>query len=578
MVAVVATVGEAVWAATVRVAAVRVAAGKVATDSVLGAKAAVAEEVVVDAKTRKTRRTGLTLLELILALGLSVLVLMAIGMAIDVHYRMLDVRRTNVEESQLARASLRHIADDLRSAVQDVPLDLSGLEAASDNMSGALSTVLAAASSGQLGDLAGELGGAGGLGAGGFDAGAGFGGAGGTGGAQPSTDSGEGGQGSGSGAGGTGQGSGSGRSGSGGAGTGGIGSGSNLRRRPICWHERDWRGRPCHVTKPVSTVKLYGSATELRFDISRLPRIDQYQALMSGDSFGATEIPSDVKTVVYFVRTEDSADGLPEPSLDGLGQGLMRTEIDRAVSSWQEENGDTTSLYGGARLVAKEVTSLAFQYWDGAEWTTEWDSDQLGGLPLAVEIVLTIQPTQAMSEDEIARIALSSTATIPEERSYRLVVHLPTAISVNTRTLETDAAEIAAAEILPSEPSGTKNAPSGSGSGSGSGGGGQTGGGGGGGTGGGFGGSGGGRGDNGGGRGRGDNGDGGGFGGGRGGRGGRDDGGDGGFGGGRDGGFGGRQGGGREGGGGNGGGFGPPGGGRPNGGTGGRGGGGGRGR
>ncbi len=432
-------------------------------------------------------RKGLTLLELILALALSVLVLMAIGMAIDVHYRMLDVRRTNVEESQLARATMRHIAEDLRSAVQDVPLDLSGLEAASENMSGALSTVLAAASSGQLGDLAGELGGAGGLGAGGFGVRSGDGGAGDTGATQQPTG---GGQGSGSGTGGTGQGSGSGRSGSGGSGVGGIGSqapsGSGQSSGTSATGDEDL----AIATTPVSTVKLYGSATELRFDISRLPRVDQYQALMSSDTFGATEIPSDVKTVVYFVRTEDSEFGLPEPSLDGLGKGLMRTEIDRAVSSWQEENGDTTSLYGGARLVAKEVTSLAFQYWDGAEWTTEWDSDQLGGLPLAVEIVLTIQPTQAMSEEEIERIALSNTATLPEEQSYRLVVHLPTAISINTRTLETDAAEIAAAEILPSEPSGTKNAPSGSGSGSGSGGGGQQGGGGsaGGGTGGGFGG------------------------------------------------------------------------------------------
>ena len=108
--------------------------------------------------------------------------------------------------------------------------------------------------------------------------------------------------------------------------------------------------------------------------------------------------------------------GLPEPAVDGFGKGLMRTEIDRAVSSWREENGDTTSLYGGAKLLAKEVTSLAFQYWDGAEWTTDWDSDELGGLPLAVEIVLTIQPTHAMSEEEITNLALSSTATLPAER------------------------------------------------------------------------------------------------------------------------------------------------------------------
>ncbi len=546
------------------------------------------EVAAVDARHR-TNRPGLTLLELILSLSLSVLVLMAISMAINVHYRMLDVRRTNVEESQLARAALRHIADDLRSAVQDVPLDLSGLEAASQNMSGALSTVLAAASSGQLGDIAEGLGGGGGFGAG--SGASGTGGTGGTGTTQPSTGTGQGGQGSGGGSGASGAG---GRSGSGGAGAGGgasspSGSGSSAVTSASGEEEA------ATTEAPVSTVKLYGSATELRFDISRLPRIDQYQSLMTDDAFGATEIPSDVKTVVYFVRTADSEFGLPEPAVDRLGKGLMRTEIDRAVSSWREENGDTTSLYGGAKLLAKEVTSLAFQYWDGAEWTTDWDSDELGGLPLAVEINLTIQPTQAMSEEEIASVALSNTATLPAERTYRLVVHLPTAISVNTRTLETDAAEIAAAEILPSEPSGTLTAGTSSGSGgSGSGTGGQTGGGGGMAGGGGIGGGGGGgRG----GRGAGDGGggfggpgggfggaDGGGFGGGFGGPGGGGFGGPGGGGGfgGRGGdGFGGRGGGGFGGPGGRGGGGfgGPGGGGRPGGGgMGGRSGGGGRGR
>jgi hypothetical protein len=436
------------------------------------------------------RRSGLTLLELILALSLSVLVLMAVSMAIDMHYRMLDVRRTNVEESQLARAALRHIADDLRCAVQYAPPDLSGLDAMSENMSGALSTAMAAMSSGslqglsgdQLGDAAGALAG-GSLAGGATSSGAGGG----------TTTGGQTGQGTGgSSSGSTGSGQGSSRTGTGGTGSGRSGAGST----PAPGGEQsgstsETGEEEAAATTPTSSVKLFGSPSELRFDISRLPRVDQYQALMTDEALGAVSIPSDVKTVVYFVRTEDSENGLPAPAADGLGRGLMRTEIDRAVSSWAEENGDTTSLYAGAKLVAKEVTGLTFQYWDGAAYTTDWDSDEMGGLPLAIEIVLTIQPTRAMSEDEISDVALSDSSALPQERTYRLLVHLPTAISVNTRTLETEATETAAAEILPSEPSGTQTAGSGSSSGgSGSGSGGQAGGGGGMGAGGGFGGGG----------------------------------------------------------------------------------------
>jgi len=66
---------------------------------------------------------GFTLMEVMLALALSSLVLMAVGTAIDIHLRVLDSGRTKVEEAQLARAILRQIADDLRSTVRYEPDD-----------------------------------------------------------------------------------------------------------------------------------------------------------------------------------------------------------------------------------------------------------------------------------------------------------------------------------------------------------------------------------------------------------------------------------------------------------------------
>ena len=62
---------------------------------------------------RRSRR-GYTLLELLLALALSSLVIYSILWAIQLHLRSLDVRRTSIEEAQLARAVMRMISDDLR--------------------------------------------------------------------------------------------------------------------------------------------------------------------------------------------------------------------------------------------------------------------------------------------------------------------------------------------------------------------------------------------------------------------------------------------------------------------------------
>ena len=403
-------------------------------------------------------RRGLTLLELILAMALSVFVLMAIGMAIDLHYRMLDVRRTNVEESRVARQSLKMIADDLKSAVQFVPPDLSGLDAVSANTAASLNAALASA-----GDELGGLGGTGGTG--GADRGQS--GDGQTGSDNTPMEGGSSGQ--------------SGQSGgaSGASGGGTSGSGTSATGTSATGASRSTTGgqlgsvsgldgeSTASTSAATSVVGLYGTMNELRFDISRLPRVDQYQSLMADGDLSATDIPSDIKTVVYFVQEEGSL-GSPAPTSTGVGRGLMRAELDRAVSAWAEMNGDTTSAYNSAKLLAEEVTAIEFQYFDGATWTQEWNSDEMGGLPVAVEIFLTLQPTRAMTEEEIAALSYGSEEQ-PEPQTYRLVVRLPTAVSAETRALELEAEETAAAELLPSEPSGTQTAGSGNSGGTGGG-------------------------------------------------------------------------------------------------------------
>ena len=56
----------------------------------------------------------MTLLELLLALALSVVVLSAVGMAINLYFKMLDVRRTSMEEMQVVRIVTQRITNDFR--------------------------------------------------------------------------------------------------------------------------------------------------------------------------------------------------------------------------------------------------------------------------------------------------------------------------------------------------------------------------------------------------------------------------------------------------------------------------------
>jgi prepilin-type N-terminal cleavage/methylation domain-containing protein len=70
------------------------------------------------AERRPMPAAGFTLLEVLLALALGALLMLAIGLAIDIHLRLVRTGRTEVERAQLARALLSRIAHDLRSTVQ----------------------------------------------------------------------------------------------------------------------------------------------------------------------------------------------------------------------------------------------------------------------------------------------------------------------------------------------------------------------------------------------------------------------------------------------------------------------------
>ncbi|MCE9525941.1 MAG: type II secretion system protein GspJ [Planctomycetales bacterium] len=412
------------------------------------------------------RRIGVTLLELILALSLSVILLFAVGMALRLYWRSFDVKRTNVEQAHLARALLRKMEDDLRSAVQYTPVDLSGLESmtSASSLAGAMAGMT---SPGTPGATAGSspAGGSGATGAS-STGGAPMGGStGGTSATQIPSGQGGGGAPSGSSSSGatktgsttTGGASGASPSGGAAATTGGAAaSGQAATGDPAATETME-------EEVPPAVIGLYGSAYQLQFDVSRLPRVDEYG---SGNPASMVQIPSDIKTLTYYVRGETSQGsgtistfgsgssgstpppGSSEPSTSGQGRGLMRLEMDRAVSAYSESNGSASSGYDGAKLLADEVTSIAFRYWDGTAWVSDWNSDEMGGLPLAVEIVMTMADANAAATTGPPVQSFSASTTTTTEPSYRIVVSLPTASlppPVEEPTTETDPAAAGAA-------------------------------------------------------------------------------------------------------------------------------------
>ncbi|HEY2415417.1 MAG TPA: hypothetical protein VGI40_24455, partial [Pirellulaceae bacterium] len=142
------------------------------------------------------------------------------------------------------------------------------------------------------------------------------------------------------------------------------------------------------------------------------------------------DLPSDVKTIVYFIRSTQSAQSYVddpratggEASTDGYGRGLMRAEMDRAVTLYSD-SGTGESAYSVAQLLANEVVGLGFEYYDGTDFLTEWDSSSSGTLPRAIRVWLSVQPLYGMTEEELQAAQAGKKV---EPTDFFFVISLPT--------------------------------------------------------------------------------------------------------------------------------------------------------
>ena len=184
-----------------------------------------------------------------------------------------------------------------------------------------------------------------------------------------------------------------------------------------------------------STPGVYGEADWLQVDVSRLPRLDQYEYMttpVAGAENSTSSLMldrvSDVKTIAYYLVTpgEEGSVYLADGT---LRRGLVRRELDRAVTNWADEQGRLADMELELEPVAPEVAAMEFSYFDGTEWLDYWDSEEQGGLPMAVEILLAFLPADSNGTelDFSSATDYDEFLTTGNYTFYRLVVHLPAA-------------------------------------------------------------------------------------------------------------------------------------------------------
>lgn len=341
------------------------------------------------------RRSAYTLLELLLALALTVLVSGLIGMLLQLYYKSSELSQSEVRQAQIARNLLRMIADDLRSVVRYQEFDDS-----------TLTSVLSSSAGGATGGAAGGSG----------DASSG---------AAPTDGSGTGGA-----------------TADSGMSSGGGADASASGGEDAAANTSGLAGS----TTPPPTPGLYGNQYELMIDVSRLPRPDQYYMQQTSTmDVQMPDVPSDIKSVLYYVQASGNSMGIQDPlqsgSLTGIpvepntadaiksGGGLVRRQLDRAVTQWANDQGQSDRLMRTGELLAPEVVSLEFNYFDGTQWLTQWDSSQQN-LPLVVKIQVGMQdPRIAKTQPLSAGTPVSTMA--PDQlqtygiRVYELSVAIP---------------------------------------------------------------------------------------------------------------------------------------------------------
>lgn len=292
-------------------------------------------------RNKNSRSDGYTLLELLLALSLSVVVIGAIGMAIQVYMIALTKQQASIERKQVVRSIFMMIANDIRAGIQYKAADYSGLETLVQTQM--LMQQQATAALDPDAEAPDET--------------------------EEPEDS-------------------------------GIIDEEEVSFRPT----------------------LLGESNVIMIDISRLPRLDQFNPLVSSPDLDMNT-PSDVKSLAYFVAL--SKGGIEEEMEFAESRapgGLYRRELDRAVANYLSdykivENPDTYT-----RLIAHEIAEIGFRYWDGESWITSWDSEEEGGFPTAIEVTLVIDT------DRAAPLTQSYTYGGREgetSETYVSVVHLP---------------------------------------------------------------------------------------------------------------------------------------------------------
>ena len=111
--------------------------------------------------------------------------------------------------------------------------------------------------------------------------------------------------------------------------------------------------------------------------------------------------------------------------LETLEENFLRQFLDHAGFALEPavQEGEDRASGLVDKIDAKEISKIAFRYFDGINWLETWDSTSLNQMPTAVEVTLTLRnstTTSAALDNAADPYALGDT-------THRMVIAIPVA-------------------------------------------------------------------------------------------------------------------------------------------------------
>jgi len=325
----------------------------------------------------KSPRRGFTLMEIVLAIALTSVVMYLLITAIELYMFRVDSSRSRVESAQLARTLLDKMAADLAATrLYATPLGGAAMGGETGGEGPGSSSQFGASGSNQSG---------GGTSGGGLSGGGGINGGGGLTGGSP--------------------------------GNSGSSASSSMAMAP-------------------DVTGMFGTVEEIRIDRAAYPNWQRAaREVAPEEPATADDLPVSVRYYLVDGDQLSSQDlakrGVSEEETAATAAGLYRETIPTAAIVDESDTlASSTQRDASVELLAPEVVKMEFAYFDGADLVETWDSLDEAGLPVGVEIRLTIyEPSfQDSTNAQTERARLTGQRYKESELvEYRRFVRLPKA-------------------------------------------------------------------------------------------------------------------------------------------------------